>query len=463
MTLTRRLAWLGLMMMPALLLAQVKLPPFQKHELPNGVVLLLSPKKDLPLVSVKINVRGGAGLDPVAHAGLASVTADLLSNGTEKYSQQQFAEKIDFIGARFNSRVTRDRAEVSIEYVSKDANEAFGLLEQALLHPSFPPAEVDKVLNLFRDRAKRQKDNPESAIRDYAPVYFYGPQHPYGRPLRGDEVTLAGVTRDDIVALHRQMIAGRNLVVSVVGDFDAAEMKSRLTTMLGSLPAGERFAGASATPGSKPSLLLVDKPDATQTYFTILQPGVDRKTRDGAALDLVNTLFGGRFTSMLNDSLRVNAGLTYGATSEVDRNRLPGAISINTFTKTETTVAAMDLALEELKKLRTKGITEAQLKSAKAYVKGLYPTQRLETADQVAEVLTDLELFGLNRGEVDDYFSRIDAVTLDSANEVIKRYFRDDNLVFVLIGKASAIRDQVKKYSPELVEVAITKPGIAVR
>ncbi len=155
-------------------------------------------------------------------------------------------------------------------------------------------------------------------------------------------------------------------------------------------------------------LLLIDKPDATQTYFQIAQPGIDMKNPDRTTLEIINTLFGGRFTSMLNDELRVNSGLTYGASSILEQERLPGAIVISTYTKTDTTTQAIDMALDVLRRLNEKGITAEQLASAKAYVKGLYPTRRLETMDQLPALIGEIEVYGLGRDEVDGYFARID-------------------------------------------------------
>ena len=123
----------------------------------------------------------------------------------------------------------------------------------------------------------------------------------------------------------------------------------------------------------------------------------------------------------------------------------------------------MDMALSVLKRLNEYGITPEQLASVKAYVKGEYPTQSLETADQLASVLGDIELFGLNRGEVDDLFSRIDAVTLERANALAKKWYRQDNLTFVVLGNASKIRDAVRKYAPTVQEVAVTKSGFVVQ
>jgi predicted Zn-dependent peptidase len=151
--------------------------------------------------------------------------------------------------------------------------------------------------------------------------------------------------------------------------------------------------------------------------------------------------------------------LTYGANSQLEQPRLPGAIVISTYTKTDTTTRAIDMALDVLRRLNEKGITAAQLASAKAYVKGLYPTRRLETMDQLAALIGEIELYGLGRDEVDGYFARIDAITLDQANATIKKYYQTDELTFVVLGAADKIREQVKKYDPQLSEVSIKTAG----
>ncbi|MGC4050701.1 MAG: insulinase family protein [Paludibaculum sp.] len=245
------------------------------------------------------------------------------------------------------------------------------------------------------------------------------------------------------------------------GDFDPAKLGPSLAKIAGELPAGSEFQpGKVAAPKfDSARLLLVDKPDATQTYFRIAMPGIERTSRERVPLMVINTLFGGRFTSMLNDALRVNSGLTYGAGCILEQDRHTGSIIISTYTRTDTTEKAIDMALDVLKKLSEKGIDAAQLASAKAYIKGGFPTQRLETADQLANVLGDLELYGLNKGEIDDYFSRIDAISLEEANTIAKKYYRDLNLQFCLLGNASKIQDSVKKYAPKMKVLAVKDPG----
>ena len=446
----------------ASLWAQVKLPPHTKTTLANGLTLILTPNTELPLVSLRIVVRGGIEAEPAGKAGLATLTAELLRRGTAQRSSEQIAQQLDAIGANLGTAADYQSIAINAEFLSQDTDRALEILTDILLRPAFPEAEVTKLLAQTLDSAKAMMDNAQTAVSFFHRAFFYGAQHPYARAPRGDETTIPNIKRADILAFHQRFFAGKNLIVVAAGNFAPDTLRAKLEKMLGPLPAGSAFA-APADPGvpraAATRLLLVDKPDATQTYFYIGQPGIRRGHPDEVAIRLVNTLFGGRFTSMLNDELRVNSGLTYGANSIVDYNRITGGLTIATFTKTESTGQAIDLALATLKKLNEQGITADQLKSAKAYVKGTLPIEQLETQDQIAAVLSNIELYGLNRGEIDDLFSKIDAVTLERANQVIRQYYRPGNLVFTLLGNAAKIRDAARKYSPDVREVAITKPG----
>lgn len=440
--------------------AQVKLPPYTREALPNGVVVYQMQRTGLPLVSFRVLIKGGVESEPAALAGLSSVTAALLERGTAQRTAAQFAEEIDGLGGTFNSTADEQSTVIAAEFLKKDFDRGIALVADAILHPAFPEEEVRKTLARRADAIKAMKDNPAAAINSYYRSFFFGSAHPYGRVP--DEASMDRIRRDDIAGYHQRMYVGRNLIVIVAGDFDPAAAKARVAETFGAAPAGGAYAWVEdlpPAPGAAPRVLLIDKPDATQTYFIIAQPGVRRSTPDRVPLTLVNTLFGGRFTSMLNEELRINTGLTYGANARVEMARLTGGIAISTYTKTETTARAIDLSLEILKRLQEKGLTAEQLASAKAYLKGTFPPQRVQTADQIATVLGEMELFGLGHDEVDQFFSRVDAVTLQQANEVARRYYRVENPTFVLLGNASKIRDVAAKYAPKIVERSVKQPG----
>ena len=228
--------------------------------------------------------------------------------------------------------------------------------------------------------------------------------------------------------------------MAVVGDFDAAEMAKQLAAVFGAWPAkaAPPVAVADAPEVKGRRLLLVDKPDSTQTYFRIGNVGIARSNPDRVPIEIVNTLFGGRFTSMINTELRIKSGLTYGANSGFAEWKAKGPFFVNSYTGNATTEKALDMTLDVLKRLREKGISDDDLKSAKAYLKGQFPPD-IETSDQLAGVLSELVFNGLDEREINTYYAKIDAVTMADVNRVIKQYFPLDNLVIVLVGKASEI------------------------
>lgn len=438
--------------------ADVRLPKYTRQQLPNGVVVYLVPQAGVPLVSFRVVIKGGFAAQSEKETGVAALTAQLLRRGTATRSADRFSDELDSLGGAFTATANEEETLVTSEFLKKDFEQGLALTADAVLHPSFPEAEVTKTLARTIDGVRASKDNPQAAMPLYFRAFFYGPKHPYGRIA--DETSLSRLTRADLIQYQSRMYEGKNLIVVASGDFDTAMAGPAIAKAFGSAPAGVEYKwGPELKMPTGRRLLLVDKPDATQTYFDIGQPGLRRTDPDRTAMLLINTLFGGRFTSMLNNELRVNSGLTYGARSYYDQHRDLGGVVISTYTRTETTEKAMDLALEILDRLVTKGITADQLASAKAYVKGTYPLQHLETSDQTATIVSDIELFGLNRGEVDDLFSRIDAVTLEQANAVAKKYYGGKDLSFVVIGNAAKIRDSVKKYAPDVREISIQSPG----
>jgi predicted Zn-dependent peptidase len=205
-------------------------------------------------------------------------------------------------------------------------------------------------------------------------------------------------------------------------------------------------------------VLLVDKPGATQSYFWIGNVGVGRDYEQRAELDVANTLFGGRFTSLLMKELRTKAGLTYGAYSSLRRPTKAGSVAILSDTRTESTVEAIDMSLELLAKMRDEGFTEELIASGKNYILGLY-APRLETSAQLAAQFAALETYGLDASYVNDYGAAVAGAASESIQSVIMSvYPSPDNLVFVVLGDAERIREDLARYGP-ITEMAITDPS----
>jgi zinc protease len=437
----------------------LKLPPYKKAKLKNGMTILLMEQHEVPLVSFSFIVKAGSVADPPGKEGLAALTAGLLRKGTQARTADQISAELDFIGGQLLSNVGADYMIGRAEFVKKDIDKGLTLLADVMLSPSFSQDEVTKLIKQSVDGIISAKDQAEGVIGVYFNAYLYG-KHPYGRPANGDEKSLASITRGDVLKFYQTYYTPANVILAAAGDFDSAEMEKLLSEKFGSWPAKNPPAIdlPEAAPQQGRRLLLVDKPDSTQTYYQIGNLGIARNNPDRVYINVLNTLFGGRFTSMLNDGLRVSSGLTYGARSSFEQRKSRGPFAISTFTSNENTEKAVDMTLDILKRLHEKGITEEDLKSAKNYIKGQFPPQ-IETNDQLAGLIAQLEFFGLDERDINEYYAKIDAMTLADAQRVIKQYFPLENLVFVLIGKSGEIESIAKKYAPKIDTRSISQPG----
>jgi|HubBroStandDraft_6_1064221.scaffolds.fasta_scaffold56350_2 zinc protease len=437
----------------------LRIPPHEKFVLKNGLTVLLMEKRGVPLINVFALVKTGAAADPAGQEGLASVTAGLLRKGTKTRTAQQFSADFDYIGGSFGADAGADFTTVSAEFLTKDLARGLELFSDAVLHPTFPQDETDKILAQSLDGVKSAKDEPQAVLGLYFEGYLYG-AHPYGRPSDGDELSLKSIKRDAIAKFYEANYAPGNTILGIAGEFNAAEMRKKLEETFGAWPARTVVNApiAAIPPAKGKRLLLIDKPDATQTYFAVGNVGTAVNDPDRVAIRVVNTIFGGRFTSELNEALRVESGYTYGARSFFDSRKAPGSFEIASFTKNETTTPAIDLALQILEKLHKNGVTEEQLKSAKSYIKGQFPPT-IETSGQLVRRIVVNEFYGLGDDEVNQLEARIDAVTVAMAKQTIEKHFPVDNLIFVLIGKASAIGPAVKKYADKMDQRSISDPG----
>jgi len=437
----------------------LKLPSHEKVTLKNGMTVLLMEKRGVPMVSFAAIVKSGSTADPEGQEGLASITAGLLRKGTAKRSAQKFAEDLDFIGASFGADAGADFTSITAECLTKDLDQGLDLLSDAVLHPAFPQPEVDKLLSQSVDGIKAAKDDAQSVVLSYYYGYLFG-KHPYARPEGGDDLSLTRIRRDAVVKFYQANYTPANTILAVVGEFNAAQLKVKLAEVFGVWTA--QGAAPAALPAAQPAkgkrLLLIDKPDSTQTFFAIGNVGTSATEPDRVAIRVVNTIFGGRFTSQLNEALRVESGLSYGAQSFFDSRKQPGAFAIFSYTKNDSTVQAVDLALKVLDKLHKDGVTADELASAKAYIKGQFPPN-IETSSQLARRIASNEFYGLNDDEINQLEARIDAVTLPVTRQVIERHFPADSLVFLLIGKASEIRPALAKYATQQDMRKISEPG----
>ena len=439
--------------------AGVTLPSYERVVLENGTVLLLGEKHDVPLIGLRAVIRGGAAVDPPDRSGLSSLFAELLEYGAGERDAAAFAETVASVGGELSVSADQEAITINAEFLSRDVELMLELVTDMLLRPMLAESELEKVRERSINLIKAAKGaNPGYLLPTYGRAFLFG-EHPYGNPIGGSEASLADITHDDLLAFYEEQVGSDRLIVSVVGDFNAAAMKQRLTSLFGDwrsaatelavVPPPEKQAGR--------RVFLIDKPGATQAYFWIGNVGVGVAYPRRAELDIANTVFGGRFTSMLNTALRQESGLTYGVGSILQRMSAGGLVMISTFTESEKTARAIEMSLDLLETLRDTGIDNPTIDSARNYIMGQFPP-RFETATQLAGQLVMLERYGLDANYIDGYAASLAAVTaenvIDTINEV---YPAARDVVFVVIGDAATIGDALAALGP-MTQMSIDEP-----
>jgi zinc protease len=429
--------------------AAFKLPAYEKFVLPNGLNVYLMEQHEVPMINIAAILPAGAIYD-AEKAGLASLTATCLKHGTKTYTKQAIEEEFDFVGASLNTYASKESAGLSAKFASKDADKIFPIVKEVLLSPVFNAEEFDKEKKRTLVGLEQAKERPRQVIGGYWDKFIYG-DHVYGNLVSGSTGTVGKLTVDDLNAFYKANYIPNGSSIAVVGDFNTKEMKIRLTKLFSewkkSSQPQQNLAGKPISYPSSTRVLLVNKEDARETTFLIGGKGVNRNNPDYVSIEVVNTVFGGRFTSWLNDKLRVNSGLTYGANSRFSSLKNAGTFYVSTFTATKTTEPTIDKALEVIDSLHKQGIDETTLASAKNYVKGQFPP-RYETAGQLANLLNQMFWYGFDDSFINSFQANVDGLTVEKAKEIVAKYFPKDKLQFVLVGKSADIKKIAGKYGP---------------
>jgi zinc protease len=425
-----------------------KLPKYTTFKLSNGLTVYLMEQKEVPLISVSLSVPA-ASIHDAKQAGLSQLTASSLVSGTKNYTRDEIQEKLDFAGASLNAVSGQEYTRIVAKFSTQTQDMIFAVLKDVVVNPVFEEKEFEKLKSRTIASLEVARQSPRMVINNYWNAMMYG-SHVYSNPPTGLVSTVTAITPADARKFHSTYYRPNGSVLAIVGDFNAAEMKSKITRLFGEW---KKVSGDLDNPAAAPvsiptssAVLLVNKPDARETTFYIGSKGIARNNADRVAIEVVNTVFGDRFTSWLNDELRVNSGLTYGARSRFDAQKYAGTFNISSFTATKTTFQAIDKALEVLDRLQ-KGIDDTTLLSARNYVVGQFPPG-YETSGQLAILLNDMFIYGYDDSYINDFEKNVKQVTAAKAKEIIARYFAKDKLQFVLVGKGDEIREGAKKYGP---------------
>ncbi|HWP64609.1 MAG TPA: pitrilysin family protein [Candidatus Limnocylindria bacterium] len=447
--------WLAacLLLVPALGLAapEVRLPPVYRTTLANGMRLVVAEHHELPLFAVTVFVGAGTAQDPPELLGLAQLTAETLLRGAGAWDAPALARAVEDLGGTLDAVAGYDATILSGDFLAEDLDAGIAILRAVLREPRLARGEVRRARDELLGQLSADLEDPSTVANQCLGALLYG-AHPYGRPPRGTPETLAEAGARDVSRFYSRWYHPNNIVISLVGDVRADRAIERLRAAFVDWPQRPDAVPVRSGPPAPLTgrrVLLVDKPDASQSQIRLGGVALRRADPDLLAAQVTNTILGGGFSSILIDELRVQRSLTYGAYSGYSARLTGGDFRVTTSTKTDTTLAALDLALTLTDRFRTAAPAPAALTKAKAFVGGQFARQ-VETAGALAQRLAEIEFFGLPQDELSTYLTRVEALDAARAHQVVARVQPPtDAMAIVVLGKAAALRAPLEaKFGP---------------
>ncbi|HEX7344821.1 MAG TPA: pitrilysin family protein [bacterium] len=434
---------------PVSTLAPVKLPPIQEKILKNGLKVIIVEFHEVPVVALRLQCRAGSFFDPPGKAGLIQFMTGLLTQGTESLSATQIAEKIDFVGGNISASSGWDASNVECSVLKKHLNVAVDLLRDVALHPAFAEDEIERLRQQTLSSIKNAKDQPDNLADEEFDKWLFG-GFPYAQPIGGTEASVASFTRDDVLAQYHKIFLPNQATLAVIGDVTAKDGFRIAENMFGDWKTGSlpEVATQPPQPPQGYRIHIVDKADATQAQIRLGHLGVARHTEDYFPLVVMNYILGGGgFASRMMKTIRAELGLTYGIGSSFSMRRQAGPFIIDTFTKNESTLQAIQETIKLVKKFQEEGPTEKELADAKSYLEGSYPLN-FETPGQIAGQLLNIDLYRLGADYIEKYRSRVVAVTAADVKRVARRYIHPDDLNIVVVSKVDEVKSALESLGP---------------
>jgi len=418
----------------------LELPAIERLTLPNGLRVVVAEYHKLPLIELRLLIGSGAAQDPDGKEGLASLVAGALRRGTAERGAQAFAEAVEFLGAELNASVGHDTTGVTAEFLRKDAHAGFALVAEMIMHPAFHGGELRREREDILATLRARYEDP-SAIAALCYESFLYRCHPYGRPAQGGSATLQHLSRRDVRTFYERHYRPNNTIAVVVGDLPSQELIEHVREAFGDWEPG--LPGPAAPPDPAPvrarRILIVDKPGATQAQIRLGNIAIARRDPAYVVSEVVNTVFGGGFSSRLVEELRIKRSLTYAAWSYFVARRVPGDFRLGTFTKVETTAETLCLALSEMARLRDEPPVRGEIDKARSYLRGQFPLQ-LQAPDALAGHLAEIEWYGLGLDELRTFRSRVARVDADEVAAFVRRGVPSpETVAIVVVGPAAEI------------------------
>jgi len=421
----------------------VTFPSYEIRKLANGLQVVLVSQNEQPSVSVRMIVRAGAAQDPKGKHGLAMLTATLLDQGAGNRSAEQIAETIDFIGGALGVGAGTDLSFINAVVMKDSYGIALDLMADVVQRPTFAPEEIDRQRQQALSALKVAAEDPDSVAGQVIDRLIYG-FHPYGMPGSGTPESLTSLTRADFADFHRKYFVPNNALIAVVGDIEAAEAMAGLEKHFGAWKPGEVPAQTMTDlPDATRRVIVIDKKDAVQTEIRVGHIAIPRKHNDFDAVDQAVKILGGEGANRLQQVLRSQKQLTYGASADLDTYKLAGAVIAETDTQTANTAEALRVVVDEFTRLQRERVGDGELDGAQDYMVGHFPLT-IEVPDAIATQVLNQLFYELPVEELPRYRERVLKVTPDEIQRVARWFIRPAQLSVVLVGDADKFVNDLK-------------------
>jgi zinc protease len=424
-------------------------PDIQTATLSNGLELCLVEDHKLPLLQVYLVLKSGWASDPVDRPGAASLTADLMDEGTKSRTALQIADEVEALGAYLGSGSSFDSSSVSLNILKSKLDKGLDLMADVILNPTFPEEELQRKKKIYLGRIQQESRQPfPSAIKLFLNT-LYGEGHPYAQPFTGSGTveSINAIARKDLVDYYQANYAPNNAAVVIAGDITLNEAKAKIEKALGSWKKKKVKEAAVAEPKALQStkIYILDKPEAAQSVLVIGNLGLERKNQDFTAVEVVNNALGGMFTSRINTNLREEKAYTYGANTVFLDTRGTGPFLCFTQVQTKFTKESIHEIVKELRDITGgRPLVGGELKVSKDNLIKSFP-QNFQTFGGIAGQISSLLTYDIPLDYWKKYVNQVNAVDSKTSVQIAKKYIHPEALLIVVVGDRKEIESRIRE------------------
>lgn len=399
----------------------------------GGITAWLVEEPSIPMLSISIEIEGGALLDPVGLEGVTQMMMGLLEEGAGDLDTIGFAEASENLAARIRFSAGKQSVNISLTMLSDYRDETLALARLALTEPRFDDDAIERLRAQMLSGAEAREQDPNQIAGRALREAIYG-DHPLRREDSGTIESITAITRDDLIAAHDAALVRDRISVGVVGDITADQLGPLLDKLLESLPeSGPDLPGDAEIDNTGGTVVIEFASPQSVAIFG--HEGVDRNDPDFfAALVMNHILGGGGFTSRLTDEIREKRGLTYGIGSYLSSGKRASLLMGSVSSANDNIAEALELVRSEWVKMAEDGVTEAELDAAKKYLTGSYPLQ-FDGNRRIANILVGLQAQNLPIDYPLTRNAKVDAVTLEDVSRAANRFLKPENLRFIVVGE----------------------------